>query len=341
MEHIAELINKISPEFGEIIEKRYRILKNILYHQPIGRRLLTNYTHLTERTLRTEIKKLLDLGLVEVDERGMKLTKAGENLIAEIEEFIFHLKGLNHYAKEIKNIYNCNCIIVPGDSDSDESVKREMGKKAAVLLKNLLKGREIVAVTGGSTMAEIPKGITKTSGYENVVVVPARGGLGERVEYQANTIAAEIAKKLGAQYKLLFVPENLRPEILKTIIDEPALSEVISMIKKADILIHGIGIAEEMARRRGLSQKEIEIIKNNGAVAETFGYYFNENGQIVYYTPSAGISIDEIRNIPTVISVAGGQKKALAIKAFIKFFKPNYLITDEGAAVNLINEEGK
>ncbi|KYO68656.1 sugar-binding transcriptional regulator [Thermovenabulum gondwanense] len=340
MENIAELIKKISPESVEIIEKRYRILKNIQYYQPIGRRLLANYTHFTERTLRTEIKKLLEFGLLEIDDNGMKLTKEGESLIGDMEEFIFNLKGLNRYVTNIENMYNCHCLIVPGDADSDESVKREMGKKAATLLKSLIRGKEIIAVTGGSTMAEVPRGITKTMEYENVMVVPARGGLGERVEYQANTIAAEMAKKLGAKYKLLFVPENLRPETLKTIIEEPVLSEVISMIKRADILIHGIGIAEEMARRRGLSQREVEIIKEKGAVAEAFGYYFDIEGKVVHYTPSAGIGIDEIKNISTVISVAGGKKKALAIKAFIKFFSPKYLITDEGAVTNLMNWEG-
>ena len=56
-----------------------------------------------------------------------------------------------------------------------------------------------------------------------MTVVPGRGGLGERMEIESNTIAAELAKKLQAQYRLLYVPDNLSPETMESVINEPVL----------------------------------------------------------------------------------------------------------------------
>lgn len=66
----------------------------------------------------------------------------------------------------------------------------------------------------------------------NIVVVPARGGLGREVEKQANTIASILAKKLGGTYKMLHVPDNLGKEAVKSLIKEPDIKDVVETLKK-------------------------------------------------------------------------------------------------------------
>ena len=43
----------------------------------------------------------------------------------------------------------------------------------------------------------------------NPIVVPARGGVGEVVEYQANVIASVLAERLRGTYKMLHLPDGL------------------------------------------------------------------------------------------------------------------------------------
>ena len=45
-------------------------------------------------------------------------------------------------------------VIAPGDSDEDETVKKEMAKATAKYLKAVLKDGDVKAVTGGTTLAE-------------------------------------------------------------------------------------------------------------------------------------------------------------------------------------------
>ena len=81
-----------------------------------------------------------------------------------------------------------------------------------------------------------------TGSQPNTVVVPARGGLGDNVELQANTIATVLAQKLGASYRQLYVPDCVSEDILNSILKEDVgVRSVVDIIKKADILVHGVG----------------------------------------------------------------------------------------------------
>ena len=67
-------------------------------------------------------------------------------------------------------------------------------------------------------MAAMAANITGTQA--NTAVVPARGGLGDNVELQANTIATVLAQRLGASYRQLYVPDSVSEDILNSILKE-------------------------------------------------------------------------------------------------------------------------
>ena len=49
-----------------------------------------------------------------------------------------------------------------------------------------------------------------------------------------------------------------------------------------------------------------------------------------------GICVSDLKNIRTVIAIAGGTSKAAAIQAFLRYKSQAVLITDEAAARKLI-----
>ena len=84
--------------------------------------------------------------------------------------------------------------MVPGDSDVSPFAKRELGRAGAKALGNIMSDNDVVAVTGGSTTAEVAEQLNPPTSLKGVWFVPARGGLGESLEIQANTIASTMAK---------------------------------------------------------------------------------------------------------------------------------------------------
>lgn len=336
----ADLITvqlKIAPELTEVVERRYRVMRNIYFLQPIGRRALAAKLGEPERSVRREMDFLREAGLVVAEANGMKLSKEGEDLLLDLEEYVRQLRGLGHLEDLLASRLGLDkAIVVPGDSDDDPSVKRELARAAARFLKDVLKDGDIIAVTGGTTMAELAEAIVPTSGRRCVTVVPARGSLGEDVEKQADTVAAQIAKKLGGTYRLLNVPDDLREEARATIVDEPRVKEVLETIAKATVVVHGIGTAMEMARRRRLPQSEVEIIGRRGAVGEAFGFYFDREGEVVYSTSSIGIRLNDLANVKTVVAVGGGRSKAEAVIAVLANRYTDILVTDEGATRKIL-----
>lgn len=338
LNEILKLAQKIVPEAIDMLDKRYNILRTIYYNQPIGRRILANKLGVGERIVRTEINFFKEENLIEIDTPGMTITKDGEEIIEKLKDFIHELKGLSDieiYLKEKLSLKNV--IIVPGDVDEDSTVITEIGKSASAFLKNLLKDDSIIAITGGTTIKEVIDNIPKISNLNNVLVVPARGGMGRSVEIQANNLAASLAKKLNANYKLLHIPDNISSSALSSILNEKEVSDIVGNIKNSNILIYGIGRADAMARRRGLSSDKIAELKIEDAVGEAFGNYFNKEGEVICATSTIVVDNSSLKAIDNLVAVAAGKSKAEAILATQRNITNSTLITDEGAAIEIIN----
>ncbi|WP_371371978.1 sugar-binding transcriptional regulator [Sporomusa aerivorans] len=332
MEKIIQLQRKIAPELTQIIEARYNLLRHIQHTQPVGRRALALMLDMGERVVRAQVDWLKTAGLVEFSQLGMTVTAEGQAMLGDLAEYIRLLRGLVGLETELAERLSLRkVIIIPGDSEADSAVRRELGRATAGVLSQYLGDNMIVAVSGGSTMAKVAEAVNFT--LPSTTIVPARGGLGEVVEYQANTIAAVMAGKLGGRYRLLHIPDGVSEETLEAILTgDGNLRTVAEVIKQANILVHGIGEAVEMAGRRGLSAAAIAEIERRGAVGEALGQYCALPGEIVYVTSSIGLRLDDLAGIGTVIAVAGGSAKAKAILAVAGTGGQDVLVTDEAAA---------
>lgn len=330
MQEILKLQMKIVPELVEVLEKRYNILRTIYYKQPIGRRILANDLNLGERIVRTEINFLKVQGLIEINTPGMTITKSGEVIVNELKEFIHEIKGLSDIESQVREMLHLKkVIIVPGDADENPTVLKELGKACASYLDEVIKDNDIIAITGGSTLKEVVEAFSTGNSYQNILVVPARGGMGRKVETQANTLAASFAQKIKGNYKMLHIPDKIPMELLQTLLEEKDIKEVIDNIHNADVLIYGIGNAVEMANKRGASEKEILKLKELGAVGEAYGCYFDKDSKLVSQTAAIGINMDEAKKISTHIAVAGGKNKVESVISTQYNNENGILVTDE------------
>jgi len=334
---LIEIERKIVPEILDMLELRYQILRNVYYNQPIGRRGIANKLNIGERTVRTEVNILKKQGLIDIGTTGMYITEDGKTVIDNLEGVIRELKGITELEKRLRSILNIkNIIIVPGDCDNNELVLKDLAKAASSYLSKVVKDEYIIGVTGGSTIAKVADEMPQGKIADDILVIPARGGLGRDVETQSNTIAAKLAKKLEGSYRLLHVPDSIDKKTLEAMLELKEVTEVIQLFDKMNVLLFGIGRADVMAMRRSLSQDQIDIILNRGAVGEAFGHYFDIKGNEVWKSLSVGIDLDVFKKVNTVIGVAGGEKKAEAIMSIASLREDMTLVMDEAAANRII-----
>lgn len=143
-----------------------------------------------------------------------------------------------------------------------------------------------------------------------------------------------MATKLGGKYRMLHLPDGVSEEMVATMLaSNTNILTVADMIKKADVLIHGIGEAREMARRRGFDEEFVTKLIDSGAVGEALGHYCTLTGKHIYITRSVGLQLDNLAEIGLVIAVGRAARKRLKLlEAVTSAGGQDVLITDEAAA---------
>ncbi len=334
---ILDLINVVAPEVKDIMLKRYNILKIIRENQPIGRRMLAQEIVDTERRIRSETDNLRKLGLIIVETNGMFISKKGEDLIEDLEELSYKIKGLKKIESSLKDKLGIRDVyMVEGDSSKSNLVFKDLGKKTAKVVEGLIKEDVKIAIMGGTTMAVVAEQMEEKKYPENLLVLPGRGGMGESIDIQANSIASKLAKKIGAKYRLLHVPDNIKPEILEALKTNPQIKNILTDLKEVNLLLFGLGRSEDMAIRRNLPELTRDELRIKKACVESLGFYFNEDGEPIMHSTSVGIALDDLQNIENAVCAAAGIKKAKAIYAFSKYYKKYILVTDEVTAKEIL-----
>ena len=337
MEDLLKIQQKLIPEVIEIMTKRYLVLREISLSGPIGRRALANNLQNSERIIRTETELLKQQGLIDVASKGMTITQEGQQLLKDLKDAMRDVIGINQLQEEIRQYLGIKkVILIPGSYDNNHSLIKDIGSQAAKYFLDIIKDNDIVSIAGGSTMLEFARSIKSDKKYNSITVVPARGSMGLDVETQSNNVVAEVSKNIHSNYKLLNVPDQLCEESIKMLTQEPEIKSALELIDNSDVLVFGVGRADEMVERRKLSDEIAKNIMDKKAVGEAFGHYFNKKGEIVYKLNTVGIDMKSFKNKRETIAVFAGRKKAEAFISISKINKNIVLITDEESAKEIL-----
>ena len=90
-----------------------------------------------------------------------------------------------------------------------------------------------------------------------------------------------------------------------------------------------IGLLKQMISTPSVSRDE-------GAVAESLGYYYDADGRALLASSSVGIDLEGLRPSCRMVAVSAGARKAQAIAAVMRSRPYALLVTDEGAAQEML-----
>lgn len=330
------LIQQLAPDLAEELARRAMALERISVLEPVGRRQLAARLNLTEREIRAAANDLRDRDLIRLDASGMMLTEQGRSLLPHVESFLRALGGLPELELQLARLLDTGRVyIVPGDADQDGDVLQDVARAAAQRIRGVISNGSTIAVTGGSTIALMTRHIQAPAPM-NVMVVPARGGMGRTVETQANTIAAELASRLGGHHRLLHLPDHMDDAARQEMLKLPEVAEVMALIQRADLILHGVGRADVNMRANKLPAATVRELERQGAVGECFGAYFDQEGRCLLESSSVGVDLARLTPSCQMMAVAAGSNKAEAIVAVMRHDRHTMLVTDEGAARRIL-----
>jgi central glycolytic genes regulator len=331
------LMRKLAPDLIDEITRRALILERIAALQPVGRRQLASRLNLPEREIRNTAAILKDLGYIELDASGMSLSEKADDVLEPARAFSKAMSGMADVEKRLSDLLPVErVLVVPGNADEDAQVLYDVGRVCAGHLRSMLQTGNTLAVTGGRTIAAVARSLQSTTPL-NVMVVPARGGLGRSVELQANTLAEEIAIRLGGHYRLIHLPDHMDAAAMQEMLKIPEVSEAMELLERADVILHGIGTAAEMMREHRLPREVQNRLTAAGAKGESFGAYYDIEGNCLLESASVGVDLARLKPTCRMIAAAGGADKAEAIVAILRHTRHALLVTDQGAARRILD----
>jgi len=296
------------------------------YHEGFTQTKIADKLSIPRQTINKVVKNLVNDGIVRIE---------------IIEEPGFYTELESRLEKKFKLK---QAILVSYD-DPTEMINL-LGKKAANYFESLVKSKTKVGLSWGKTLSAFTANMSQNN-YKDIRVVQLVGGSNNLDNsIKADEIARTTAEKLGGKSCLLYAPSHVQnKKTKKTFLAEDNIKNVFKEMKDCDIAVVGIGEMSEKAtlfKDKYLSHTHHQELLAAGCVGDICSRYFNEEGEIVDHPINhtvIGIDIKDLKDIPLVIGVAGGESKHKAISGALKGEFLDILITTTDVAKNLLGEE--
>ena len=333
---IFSALSMIAPDLMREIELRTLVLERVAALGPIGRRALAQRLQLPEREIRSAADALRASGCLAQSAAGMELTDYGRSLVDTARAVSKGRRSLASMELALSRKLDVERVcVVRGDADLDEGVLDEAAQAAARQIRFLLQNAQVLAVSGGRTMRRTAEAISIAAPMD-VTVVPAQGGMGGTMDTQANALAEIFARQLGGQHRLLHLPEGISAQAAQELCAIAQVRETLELLNNADVLLYGVSHAQSLSQERGFGTMEREALEKTGAIAEALGFYFNAQGAMVSNRSAIALRAADLGRRVKTAAVAVGARKAEAIISVCMHHPHRLLVTDEGAALRML-----
>ena len=272
------------------------------------------------------------------------LTEARESGIVEIR-IQRPLQLDSDLESELKEKFGLKDVFVVVTSHrSGERLTRTLGNAGAQMLARYLAPQRILGLAWGTSISATVDAF-ETKEPMPVKVVQLVGAMGARnMEYDGHDLVARITEKLGGEAYYLNAPYLCQSaEIAKSLLETKSVRETISVGKKTDIALLGIGTTSpdysSFYLAGYVTRRELDDLRKAGAIGDVCGLHFDLHGQPAcddFCERLVSIRRPDLLSIPLRLGVAGGEGKADAILGALRSKYVNVLVIDSVTAIKVL-----
>jgi DNA-binding transcriptional regulator LsrR (DeoR family) len=228
---------------------------------------------------------------------------------------------------------------------ADEAILAErLGDAGARVLADQIEEGDTIGVAWGRTVLAAADRIALTKPLQNLTVVQVSGSSTGEPEFSPELCTSLLSNRIHARCVNLLAPAVLSTRALKAmLLSEPILQKQMELVHSANRILFGVGDIGPRATVRvaGIaSAEELDDYMARGAVAVIIGRFIDAAGVPVggdHDERMVGISLDELRQVPSRICLAGGKSKIAAITATLKAGYATHFVTDIETAEALLS----
>lgn len=252
--------------------------------------------------------------------------------------------------ERLETVFRLKQAIVVETGVDEDQIARELGGAAAFLIESTVKGNEVIGISCWShALLAMVNALQPARGGGGGKVVQILGGVGNPgVQSHATLLTQRLAHLLMATPVLLPAPGVVGSRAARNVLlSDRYVQQAFSLFPHLDIALVGIGALEpsKMLRSSGnfFGSQDLRVLSQAGAVGDICLQFFDAQGAPVRSAIGSrviGMQLQELKQTPLVIAVAGGQRKVGAILGALRGGWINTLITDHGVAEALLAPEG-
>ncbi|MBC7725296.1 MAG: DNA-binding transcriptional regulator [Burkholderiaceae bacterium] len=279
------------------------------------------------------------------DELGISRFKVARMLEIAVESHIvkFVIQApssvdvdLSTALRERYGLHRAFAVATP--NDLSVNVREALGKVTADLLAEIVTADDVLGLASGRTLSAMIGHLDFLAPCDVVQLAGMAGPVGQT----SNAVVREITDLSGGRphsiYAPLIVSDAATAQSLR---QQPSIHDAFSRfptVTKA-VLSAGSWVPPESQVYAGLMPDERNDLLNKGVRADVCATLLNEFGEEIpaLQDRSLAISLEQMRAIPEVIVVAGGQQKTDALRAILRARFVTSLVTDARMAERLLD----
>ena len=247
-------------------------------------------------------------------------------------------------------------VVVSSGDDTGGHAPGAVADAASDYLLRMLRPDDVLGVSGGETVAHIaqmlPQGQMIGTGI--VQLGSALTYVGGHPTHSSAEVALHVAQKLGSTERLVLIPipslldtETIRDALLR----DTGVQRAMARLATCTVALVGIGALEPQAGATvdavGYSHRpespvtsdELAELESVGAVGEICARFFDVDGRPCVTSLDrrmVALDLPRLRDVPLVIGVACGRRKARAILGAVRGGYVKTLVTDEATALDVL-----
>lgn len=291
------------------------------------------YYYYFENTTQQEIAQNMGLTRIRIIKLLEKARKMGIIQFKLKENIHSNIK----FEKELIKKFNLNDAYVVPPPISIEYTNANVANAAATYIYERLSDNKFINIGYGDTSKHLLNNLA-TMTESTISCVSLTGG----VSYYLPDTRSNI---FNAYLHLIPAPLIAdSSEMVAAIHNETSVREIFKLVPMSAFTVIGIGAMHEQStifHTGTLTQNDMHVLKMKGAVGDILSHFIDKNGIPIkddLDNRLIGLSLEKLKQLHNVIGVAGGLRKAEAIRAVLQGKYLDVLITDTTVAEELLRD---
>ncbi len=247
---------------------------------------------------------------------------------------------LSERLRDALQLNHCHVVRSHGDS---ATVRMQIGAAAAAHLSATLTDGEVLGVNWGRTLAATTGQLEQ---LPSLTIVQLSGFIAGDLDSSPIEVAQQIARRSGGDIYPIFAP-LYAPDIetAEGLRNHPDIKSAMALFPSVSTALLSVGAWDPPDTRvlGALAPADLANALSRGCFADIAGILVKEDGSQVdpeFQKRCITLTYEQLRGIPRTLAVAGGSKKAGAVRAVARAGLINELVTDHTLALEIVGGAG-